>query len=84
MKFWLVIIMTTEIGFGAGEPTYFKGPKAYEDLDTCMKRGEKAAQWLHQDFVTIKWECWDHDPGTTYDSRPQEENREPRIPDKEA
>jgi hypothetical protein len=69
MKWWLVIILSTEIGFGAGEPTYFKGPKPYDTLDECMKRGEKGAQWLHQDFVTVTWKCVDHDPRTTEDQR---------------
>lgn len=61
MKYWLLIILSTEIGFGAGEPVYFKGPKPYDSLEECMERGLTAAQWLHQDFVTVKVECMDHE-----------------------
>jgi hypothetical protein len=74
MSGWLlVVIMTSTIGFGAGEPTVFFGPKLYDDFDTCMKRGEKAALWLHQDFITVRWECLDDEARRNFQVEPDDQ-----------
>ena len=52
-------VLVTVLSFSVGppEPLVLQGTKPWPDLASCMKAGEVTANWLTQDFVTVKWDC---------------------------
>lgn len=54
MTWILVIIMVSTIGFP--DEVRFSG-KPFLVLSECEQEGARLADWLTQDFQTVRWDC---------------------------